>query len=263
MSEHSNISRMLYEYLKGELDPDDYGKVDEHLLHCTRCQKDIRELNAAISIFRPVVRPSEERSEEFWNTFALEVEQNIQRTEQHGWKERITETLQQWSPTRRWVIVGMAGAAVTLVLAVIASRTTFTPGVEETPPEVTELESAALNIDRMSQYFRKSKTLLVGLTNMKMFDDQPVDLNAERQASRELIHEARYLKRQPIDMRSAQLINDLERVLIELANLEESSDIPDVQLIRSGIRHENLLFKIRMAESLYDSSRFVRVRQEF
>jgi hypothetical protein len=95
--------------------------------------------------------------------------------------------------------------------------------------------------------------LFVGLTNMKLHDDENIDLSAERKVSRQLIHEARYLKTQPIDERSAQLIGDLEKILIELANMKEENDISNVEIIRGGIHQENLLFKIRMAESLYDS----------
>ena len=52
-----------------------------------------------------------------------------------------------------------------------------------------------------------------------------------------------------MEARSARLIGDLEKILIELANIEEDQDIPNVEMIRSGIRRENLLFKIRMTES--------------
>jgi hypothetical protein len=72
-----------------------------------------------------------------------------------------------------------------------------------------------------------------------------------------LVREARYLKQQPLDVRSRQLMNDLERILIELANTEEQNDLPNVEIIRGGIHQENLLFKIRMAEAMYDSAQFM------
>jgi hypothetical protein len=75
------------------------------------------------------------------------------------------------------------------------------------------------------------------------------------------VHEARYLRNQPLDARSAELVGDLEKIMIELANLEEEHDLPNVELIRTGIRRENLLFKIRMAENLLEAGVIERTRQ--
>ena len=49
-------------------------------------------------------------------------------------------------------------------------------------------------------------------------------------------------------------MDDMERILIELSNVEGHNDPSDMSIIRSGIHHENLLFKVRMAEARYDSS---------
>jgi hypothetical protein len=89
---------------------------------------------------------------------------------------------------------------------------------------------------------------------MKHEPGRSFDLSAEREVSRDLIKEARYLREQDIDRRSARLIEDLNKILIELANLEDEHDLPDVEIIRGGIHQENLLFKIRMAELMHDST---------
>ena len=57
-------------------------------------------------------------------------------------------------------------------------------------------------------------------------------------------------------------MNDLEKILIELANIEEHRDLPNVEIVRGGIRQENLLFKIRMAEAMYDSSEFTYANEQ-
>jgi hypothetical protein len=71
----------------------------------------------------------------------------------------------------------------------------------------------------------------------------------EKEAARQLVQQARYLDSKSLDDRSRALVGALERILIELANMEEQADLPDVEIVRSGIRHDNMLFKIRMAES--------------
>jgi hypothetical protein len=88
-----------------------------------------------------------------------------------------------------------------------------------------------------------------------MKENPTIDLSTERQVSRDLIHEAQFVRDQPINNKTERLVHDLERILIELANSEEQTDLPNVELIRSGIQQENLLFKIRMAEASFDTSR--------
>ncbi len=51
--------------------------------------------------------------------------------------------------------------------------------------------------NRMSQYLRKSKVLLIGIANLETDGGQPVDFSVEQRASRELVREARYLKQRP------------------------------------------------------------------
>jgi hypothetical protein len=102
---------------------------------------------------------------------------------------------------------------------------------------------------RLSDYFRKSKTLLVGVSNITPVKGESVDLDAERRTSRTLLREARYLRSGPVDARSSRLIDDLDRILIGLANGEEAASAPDIRMIRGGIQSRNLLFKLRMQET--------------
>jgi hypothetical protein len=129
------------------------------------------------------------------------------------------------------------------------------PTLEST--QLTEMDK------KIGQYFRKSKTLLIGISNMNLESDHPVDLSTERKVSRQLVDQVRYLREQPMDINSAKLIGDLERIQIELANLKENNDNPQIEMVRNGIHKENLLFKIRMAESRYDQPRFINANNTY
>ena len=89
------------------------------------------------------------------------------------------------------------------------------------------------------------------------------ELTFEKELSRQLVRESRYLKRQPIDPRSSRLIDDLDRVLIKLSNTDQGKEGLDIELIRSGIRRENLLFKLRMAEFAYTDPLITTVKNSF
>jgi len=99
--------------------------------------------------------------------------------------------------------------------------------------------------------------LLIGISNLKTGAGEPVDLSVEQRASRDLVREARYLKQRPLDPRVDELIDSMSRILIEMANITRDNQIPNVEIVRSGIHQENLLFKIRMAETVYDSAHIV------
>ncbi|MBP1678980.1 MAG: hypothetical protein H6Q29_891, partial [Bacteroidetes bacterium] len=50
----------------------------------------------------------------------------------------------------------------------------------------------------------------------------------------------------------------LEKIMIEVANSREQTPAADLDLIRQGIRQQNLLFKVRMAEQLSSRGMIVR-----
>ena len=78
----------------------------------------------------------------------------------------------------------------------------------------------------------------------------------ERRVSRELVLEARALRQESLDANSARLINDLEKIQIELANMTPDDAAPGVDMIRQGIESKNLLFKLRIAETLYQQVKY-------
>lgn len=263
MSTHSHIQSLLYDYLRDELTPAERQEVEAHLEACSQCSRERDEIRAFSELMvKYSGDASVSRGEAYWQAFADNIQKRIQVGEHRGrtknpfsaWEKILSFSRFQRRPAFAF------GAA--LAMMVVAAIILFRPH-----DQVRELEQAAETVQppvetasrmdpRMGEYFRKSKVLLVGLTNMKMSEDQAVDFSAERKASRDLIHQAVYLKSQPLDVRSARLINDLEKILIELSNLKEENNLPNIEIIRGGIHQENLLFKIRMAESLYDSSSY-------
>ncbi|HEY4613078.1 MAG TPA: zf-HC2 domain-containing protein, partial [Bacteroidota bacterium] len=251
------VQDLLYEFHRGELPEADRQMVEAHLAQCERCSTaatEIRELLSSVPV-RPT-QPSEKRPAQFWNNFAVNVINQIRREEQRQSVRKVSfgEYLQSVLIYQRRALVTV-GLGVAVVAAIVLTRQLVS--VEERDGEQlarVENEAEIPTVQaRLGQYLRKSQVLMVGLMNMKTENGNGFDLNAERTASRALIQEARYLSGQDIDERAKRLIGDLEKILIELANIEESHDLPDVEILRAGIRQENLLFKLRMGEQLYPS----------
>jgi len=263
---HKKVNLLLYDYLSGEMSPEQNEEITRHLEECVRCRSDLDAIRTALEMLHTTLpRPSEQRPPEYWNAFAAAVERRLREAgrKRSVWTE-VWDELTTFVIRRPAIVSSLAGAAALLLAAVVLWRYSAPNGplTAEKPSEMAGIQQVAadsMNVDqRMSDYLRKSKILLVGISNMKLEDDRSVDLSSERNYSRGLLQEARYLEGQPIDNRSARLVSNLKKILIQLANAKEEGDAPNVELIRSGIHQENLLFKIRIAESLYDTSQFAQ-----
>jgi hypothetical protein len=256
MKPFAHIQHQLYEYIRGELSPIERSTIEAHLAVCSRCRMSYKRMTEAMqTLDRATPQPSDQRPQEFWNSFAARVEERITKAERT--KNHIETTFNdglQWLLGMRWrTAFAIAGGFAAIAVAFLLWQGRPIPPTERQTTSTDRVPSGAEQVDkRMTQYLRKSHTLLVGLTNMKASPGTPVDIEAERQVSRLLVNEARILKHQPLDPRSARLVGDLERIFIELANAEPRKRAGDIDIIRNGIRQENLLFKVRMAQARYE-----------
>jgi hypothetical protein len=259
MKTHRDIQLLLYDHLQGSVPEHERAEVDGHLRVCEECRAELEEIRSILaSLPDPGDAPGERLPESYWKTFANVVEGRIRRDDarQRNSRERLRSAageflLRRWKP--------LVAASWTLALALLVFLLTRQPATEPLPEPVVATQSAGMDSSavRVQQYLRKSKSLLVGLTNMKVTERSPVDLSAERRTSRELAAESRLLRHQPLDARGKQLVGDLEKIFIELANGTGEASVPAVDVVRAGIERENLLFKIRMAETAYGNARVI------
>ncbi|HEY6192789.1 MAG TPA: zf-HC2 domain-containing protein [Bacteroidota bacterium] len=265
---HSKIKLMLYEFVRSELPQEEMAEVESHLCFCEQCAREAEGIREIVNLTAAAgSTPSAGRSPEYWNKFAYSVESRIRAIGSRAKRRPVTilDDLAAFFTLRPRALAIVGSSLALVVLAVLVSRNTRPR--PENPEQSSNIEAApvqpVLAENKIGDYFRRSKVLLVGITHLKADDDQPIDLSSESKVSRELLDDARYLRNQPLDLRSAKLIDDLQKILVELANIKEHEALPNVDIIRSGIHRENLLFKIRMAEASCDSTRFVPVRDTY
>lgn len=260
---HRKVQRLLYDFARGDLDQVRARSVEEHVAQCDRCFGDLQIFKETMKLVPPRVnKPSDERPEAFWTSFVDQIDGKT-----HSEKRMPTAASLIWDPIRsavryrRPAFVGVAGVLATV--AVAALLWTALPGSRDADGRFTQVVGG-LGADsvrtELADYFRRSKVLLVGISNVSMDKGERVDLSAERYAARSLVRQARYLVDRAPDERSQELIKDLQRILQELANMEQRVDLPDVEIVRSGMHQENILFKIRMAESEYSAPENNRIQ---
>jgi hypothetical protein len=255
MNSHRHLRTHLYDFAAGRLEHEQQAAVRHHLEGCSKCRTEYAELRAILDKLPAESNPAADLPPAFWQELLNDVSAQLplrpRRLIVPTW---ISDWYDFITVPRHQAIVGTATA---LLLCAIISGMWFAlrhqpvhdASVTATA-RVAKPLTPAVNT-RLKEYLRRSKVLLVGLNNMPLKEGTAVDLSLERTTSRALLHEARYLKDQSLDRRSAALISDLEKIQITLANSREREDIPDFRLIRGGIQEENLLFKIRIAETLF------------
>jgi hypothetical protein len=207
-------------------------------------------------------KPSEDRSDLFWAEFLGKVEEKTRaKYSRPVVSNPIWDEIWSFVAHRRPAFLAAAGVVALTIFAVLmwTSAPVSQQVGEQSVPVVGGLKSDSLRME-LADYFRKSKMLLVGISNISMDRGERLDISTERQAARKLFQQARYLGTQAPDERSQLLIKALERILLELANMEQQADLPDVEIVRAGLHQENMLFKIRMAETEFSMPDNNRIR---
>jgi hypothetical protein len=251
---HAEIRRSLYEYVRGGLDAAQAKVVEDHLAGCDKCYGEYQIVKEAIRLVpTPRVSPSAERSPGYWNHFSSTVVARTRETKKSVVTTNpIFEDILSLLEYRRPLVAAVSSVALLVVvsLLLVTSGVLRRPSGEEYSQAASEIKIDPVRME-LADYYRKSKILLVGISNIEPESGRSINLAVEKEAAGQLVRQARYLDSKSLDDRSRALVRALERILIELANMEQQADVPDVEIVRSGIRNENMLFKIRMAESDY------------
>jgi hypothetical protein len=138
-----------------------------------------------------------------------------------------------------------AALAASLLLAFLLGRQTAPPAAKEaaaTPPVRERILLVALG-----EHMEKSQMVLAELVNAPA--ERPADVRSEQRFAEELIPENR-LYRQALarsgDSGLSDVLDDLERVLVEIANGPSELSARQLQEVRERIESKGILFKVRV-----------------
>ena len=107
-------------------------------------------------------------------------------------------------------------------------------------------------------YLERTKLVLLGLENLQSGDAESLDdLSLHRHISQELLLQGQSLRghlvmssHEPLSL----LIDDIERILLQLANSEDDDVALTIQIIRAGMEQNSLLFNITLTELSRDEA---------
>ncbi len=244
MHAHISDEDLLLDYY-GEATPEQRAMMRAHLQSCAACQALDRELRAVLALVDkepvPEAPPGFER--EMW----ARVEPRIggaafRRPAEVGLKPGTT-----WSfELPRWAFAASVAALAVGSFALGRIWDTPSSSARVTAGDVRAVSERMLRSE-VEEHLERSQRVLVELVNAD--DVAPVVLASDRERAADLVAAGRLYRRSAEEMGDAEtrdLLEDVERVLVEVANgpdVESSKDLSDV---RARISDRDLIFRLRV-----------------
>ena len=216
--------------------------LESHLAACKDCAAEFAQLRATLSaIDYPVPERAADYEAQLWSTLRPRLEQS-EAPKRSAW----TALLQP----RRWAIAG--ALAVIIVAAFVAGR--ITRPKQPGPTEVVNKQSPS-GKDRVlmvavGDHLDRTEMILVELANTRA--EGKVDISAERDFAQSLVNENRRYRptaKRDKDPEIANVLDEVERVLIDIAHHPDSVSGKELEELQQRIESQGVLFKVRVIES--------------
>lgn len=235
MKHPSDEQFVLYHYGEGE--EASRREVEQHLASCEACRASYRGLEgmlAAVDALPVPERPA---------TYEAEVWQRLRRQLPAPSRLRWFTGL----PPRRWALAGTMAAL--LVAAFLAGRywqQGQAPGAAAIPAQARE----RILLIAVGDHLDRSGMLLIELVHAEGPDS--VNIARERQRAQELVASNRIYRQTALragETGLANVLDDLERVLLQIAHSPSSLSPAQLQEIDRRIEARGVLFKVRVISS--------------
>jgi hypothetical protein len=213
-------------------------EIAAHLKECGACRSELERIEAVLLALAdfPVPDPGEDYERRVWQKLAPQL------------PEKHARWWQMWLEPRRLVTTG---ALATVVLgAFILGRLTRHPE----PPALmasTEQVRERILVVAVGDHLGKSEMMLVELANAEpqTSKNKLVDISAEQRRAGDLLEENRLYRQtamQQGDAGIASVLDELERVLVDVAHSPGEITNAQLESIQKRIEARGLLFKVRV-----------------
>jgi anti-sigma factor RsiW len=238
MNTHLSEDELILHYYS-ETERADHARIESHLASCAECQSAHQQLVNVMTLVdsaTPVEAPPG-----FERTAWARLEPQLDANVRSGWKTFF------WFP--QWALA--AGVAALVVAAFVAGR------VSSVAPVTTPNETVAAPSDpdrvlhaTVGDHLDRTQMMLVELVNAE--SDHADVLAGEQPRAADLVAANRLLRasaQQSGDAAIVDVLDDLERVLMEIANAPANASSNELTDLQSRITTEDLLFRLRVIAS--------------
>lgn len=224
-------------------DAEDATEVERHLAACPDCRAEFARVQSMLQQIEPleVPEPAAGFEEKTW----LNLRDRLPE------KGSFLKGLLRPSPPK-WAFAGVM--ALLLAAAFLAGRFWPRPGQQITQQPPVQVNPQRVVLVAVGDHLERSQMLLVEIMNADA--KGPINFSNEQAEARELLdsnHLYRVSSQQAGDPQVARLLDQLGRVLAEIANGPAEVSPGDLEQVRHTIQSEGLLFKVRVVGSEVNS----------
>jgi hypothetical protein len=220
--------------------------IAAHLADCPQCRAELERMEEVLSALNTmtVPDPGEDYGQRVWQ----KIESRLPEKRERWWGSFLGSRAQiMWLEPRRWAAAGVIAALI--VAAFLAGRVTKNGGVPVAaePGKVRE----RVLIMAVGEHLGRSEMMLVELANAEPQStaQKRVDISGERQRAEDLLEENRLYRQTALDQGDtalASVLDELERVLADVAHSSQDVTPSQLHAIRQRMEAQGILFKVRV-----------------
>ena len=256
MSSCIRCKRMMAGALYQELTPRRQRAFEAHVESCPNCAEEYRQLSWTLKLMgqrqAPAVAPA------FWEGYWQRLSRRLERERAEPARPKWQEWFQPVKVPLRPALVPLAAALLLVATGIYIGRSIYlgrprsgypaaTGAALLDPAAVAEFNSLA------SRYLERSRVLLLGVDNFDTGYDDPavIDFSQQQMISQGLLYQGRELRSHKVAASNQglqHLIDEIELILLQLANSEGDNLKWTIQLVQEGIDKNAILLKITLTE---------------
>ena len=226
-----------------------------HLQECAECRAELERIEAVFAALNamPVPDPGEGYGQRVWQQIAP----RLPEKRPTWWGRAIPGfAVGGWFAPGRLAVVGAVAALV--IVAFFVGR-----GWKPVPP-ATQVTDAAKVRERVlvvavGEHLGRSEMVLVELANMPPAQaHKMINISSEQQRAEDLVEENRLYRetaRESGDTAMAGTLDELERVLLDVANSPDEVTQAQFDAIQKRIEAQGILFKVRVVRQGLDEQK--------
>jgi len=218
-------------------------EIAAHLKDCAECRDALARIEAVFAALdaMPVPDPGEDYGERVWRRIAPRLAEKQPR----WWESHFV-------PQR---LVALGGVVALVILSFVAGRWT------RQPPPIGEQADAAKVRERVlvvavGEHLGRTEMVLMELENTPAQKGQKaIHISETQRRAEDLVEENRLYRQTALkegDQVMANTLDELERVLLDIANSPEELTPAAFETIRKRIEEQGLLFKVRVVKQGLD-----------
>lgn len=217
---------------------DKHAAISEHLAACAQCRAELERIEAVLAALDTlqVPDPGADYGRRVWQQIAPRLPEKRQR----WW--------QAWIEPRRLAALGAVAALI--IAAFIAGRYTKRGGEADNVASRKQVRERVL-IVAVGEHLGHSERMLVELSNAEPNNPakKEINISAEQRRAEDLLEENRLYRQTALqegDTGLASVLDDLERVLLDVAHSPDEVTPKQLEAIRQKIEARGILFKVRV-----------------